>query len=53
LDAITSKLGDKESRNGINKIFDLFDEEGTNTINLTNLKKVARELGESMSVEEL
>ena len=25
LDAITSKLGDKETKNGINKIFDLFD----------------------------
>ena len=53
MDAITSKLGDKESKQGINKIFDLFDEDGTDSINLNNLKKVAKELGESMTLEEL
>ena len=53
MDAITSKLGDKESKGGINKIFDLFDEDGTDSINLNNLKKVAKELGESMTLEEL
>ena len=29
LDAITSKLGDKATKNGINKIFDLFDDDKT------------------------
>lgn len=53
LDAITSKLGDKETRNGINKIFDLFDVDGTGFISLNNLKRVAKDLGESMSLEEL
>jgi len=53
LDAITSKLGDKETRNGINKIFDLFDDDRTNSINLNNLKRVAKELGETMTQEEL
>lgn len=52
LDAITSKLGDKETRNGINKIFDLFAE-GQDAISLNNLKRVAKELGETMSSEEL
>ena len=61
LDAITSKLGDKETRNGnqqknkilgINKIFDLFDDNKTEVIDLTNLKRVAKELGETMTVEE-
>lgn len=52
LDAITSKLGDKETRNGINKIFDLFAE-NQETITLNNLKRVAKELGETMSAEEL
>ena len=52
LDAITSKLGDKETRNGINKIFDLFAE-NQDTITLNNLKRVAKELGETMSAEEL
>lgn len=61
MDAITSKLGDKETRDGniqniknkgINKIFDLFDDDGTKSINLNNLKRVAKELGETMTVEE-
>jgi Ca2+-binding EF-hand superfamily protein len=53
LDAITSKLGDKETRGGIQKIFDLFDDDKTGSISLKNLKRVAKELGETMSEEEL
>ena len=37
---------------GINKIFDLFDDNKTEVIDLTNLKRVAKELGETMTVEE-
>ena len=40
MDAITSKLGNRENREGINKIFDLFDDDGSNSINLNNLKRV-------------
>lgn len=53
LDAITEKLGDKETRMGIDKIFDLFDDDHSSTINLNNLRRVAKELGETMTVEEL
>eukprot|EP00916_Digyalum_oweni_P001395 GHVL01002738.1.p1 GENE.GHVL01002738.1~~GHVL01002738.1.p1 ORF type:complete len:164 (+),score=41.83 GHVL01002738.1:50-541(+) len=53
LEAITSKLGNRETREGIKKIFELFDDDSTDTISLKNLKKVARELGESMTEEEL
>eukprot|EP00914_Ancora_sagittata_P012201 GHVO01023544.1.p2 GENE.GHVO01023544.1~~GHVO01023544.1.p2 ORF type:complete len:172 (+),score=33.80 GHVO01023544.1:946-1461(+) len=53
LDAITSKLGDKESRDGIQKIFNLFDDDKSGSITLKNLKRVARELGENMTDEEL
>ena len=49
LDAITSKLGDKETKEGINKIFDLFDDDTSGAINLINLKRVAKELGETMT----
>lgn len=49
LNAITSKLGDKESRDGIGKIFDLFDDDNTHSINLKNLSRVAKELGETMT----
>ncbi len=53
LDAITSKLGDKETRNGISKIFELFDDDRTRSINLNNLRRVAKELGETMTIDEL
>merc|ERR1719408_575441 len=53
LDAITQKLGDKETRDGIQKIFNLFDDDKTGTITIKNLKRVAKELGETMSEEEL
>lgn len=53
LDAITSKLGDKELRDGIQKIFSLFDDDKTGNITMKNLKRVAKELGETMSEEEL
>lgn len=53
LDAITSKLGDRETRDGIHKIFALFDDEKKGKISLKNLKRVARELGETMTEEEL
>eukprot|EP00178_Gracilaria_changii_P013383 TRINITY_DN3792_c2_g1_i1.p1 TRINITY_DN3792_c2_g1~~TRINITY_DN3792_c2_g1_i1.p1 ORF type:complete len:114 (-),score=28.43 TRINITY_DN3792_c2_g1_i1:34-375(-) len=53
LDGITAKLGDKESRNGINKIFDLFDDDRSGSININNIRRVAKELGETMNVSEL
>lgn len=40
-------------QNGINKIFDLFDDDKTGTINANNIKRVAKELGETMSFQEL
>jgi Ca2+-binding EF-hand superfamily protein len=53
LDGITSKLGDRESKEGIQKIFNLFDTERKGSISLKDLKRVSKELGESMSDEEL
>uniref|UniRef100_A0A7S3HDR8 EF-hand domain-containing protein n=1 Tax=Spumella elongata TaxID=89044 RepID=A0A7S3HDR8_9STRA len=53
LDAITQKLGDKETRDGIYKIFKLFDDDNTGMISLKNLKRVSKELGETMSEDEL
>ena len=52
--AINDKLGDKESEEGLKRIFDLFiDNPDENTITLNSLKKISRELGENMSNEEL
>ena len=52
--SINNKLGDKESKEGIRRIFDLFiDDPNADTITLSSLKKIAQELGENMSAEEL
>ena len=53
LDGITNKLGDRESREGIAKIFNLFDVDRKGSINLKDLKRVSKELGETMTDEEL
>ena len=53
LDAISNKLGNRESREGIERIFDLFDDDRTKTINFNNIKRVAKDLGETMTNEEL
>ena len=41
------------TQGGINKIFDLFDDDGSGFININNIKRVAKELGETMNGEEL
>lgn len=54
VEAINDKLGDKETKEGIRRIFDLFiDDPNSDTITLNSLKKIARELGENMTAEEL
>ena len=52
LNAMTGRLGDKESESGVRGIFDLFDD--GNSINIKNLKTVANDLlGENLSEYEL
>lgn len=46
---MTAKMSDKDTREDINKVFNLFDDDQTGHITLRNLKRVARELGETMS----
>ena len=54
LDTINNKLDDKESKEGIRRIFDFFiDEPNSDSITLNSLKKILEELGENMSDEEL
>ena len=54
VDAINDKLGDKESKEGIRRIFGLFiDDPNAETITLSSLKKISKELGENISDEEL
>ena len=52
--SINSKLHDKESKEGIRRIFDLFiDNPNNDTITMSALKKVALELGENMTDDDL
>ena len=54
IEAISNKLGNKSSREGAKKIFDLFvDKKGGNTITLHALKKAANEFGQRMTNEKL
>ncbi|KAM4660038.1 uncharacterized protein AAGF69_006966 [Amazona ochrocephala] len=53
LTVITQKMIEKDSEEEILKVFKLFDDDETGKISLKNLKRVARELGENLTDEEL
>ena len=53
LDAITTRLGNRETKEGIYRIFQLFDDDNSNSINIHNLRRVSKELGETMGMDEL
>merc|ERR1712100_922050 len=50
---MTAKMGDKDTREDIEKVFKLFDDDNTNKISFRNLARVAEELGENIDDEEL
>jgi Ca2+-binding EF-hand superfamily protein len=49
LHMMTAKMSDKESKEDIEKVFNMFDEQGKGSITFKDLKRVAKELGENMS----
>ena len=53
LQMMTAKMGERDSREEIMKAFKLFDDDNTGFITLKNLQRVAKELGENLTVEEL
>ncbi len=50
---MTAKMSDNDSKEDIRKVFKLFDEEGNGYIDLKDLKRVCRELGEDMEETEM
>jgi centrin-1 len=53
LQLMTSRLAGSDTREDIDKIFQLFDDDKTGYISLQNLRRVAHELGEQMNDAEL
>uniref|UniRef100_A0A7S0C216 EF-hand domain-containing protein n=1 Tax=Proboscia inermis TaxID=420281 RepID=A0A7S0C216_9STRA len=53
LDLMTARMSDKDSKEDIQKVFNLFDDDKSGFITLSNLKRVSKELGETMSEAEL
>ena len=53
LEMMTGKMGEKDSRKDIEKVFKLFDDDNTSRISFRNLARVAEELGENIDDEEM
>merc|ERR1711883_17129 len=53
LGMMTAKMGEKDTREDIEKVFKLFDDDNSSKISFKNLARVAEELGETIDDEEL
>ena len=53
VEMMTGKMGERDSREEIMKVFQLFDDDNTGTISFRNLKRVSNELGENLTDDEL
>ncbi|CAD8184660.1 unnamed protein product [Paramecium pentaurelia] len=53
VEIISNRLGNNKTREGAQKLFQIYDPEDTGFIDFTNLKRVAKELGETLNDDEL
>ena len=53
LDMMTARISERNTKDDLKRVFNLFDEERQGYISVDNLKKVAKELGEDIPDEEL
>ena len=53
LNLMSTKMSEKDTKEEILKAFKLFDDDDTGRISFDNLKRVANELGENLTDEEL
>ena len=52
-DMLASRMGEKGSKEEVYKIFKLFDEDNTGKVTFRDLKRIAQELSENLTDEEL
>ena len=53
LDMMTARISDKNTKDDLERVFKLFDDDRTDEITMSNLKRVAKELGEDIMDDEL
>ena len=53
LDMMTARISDKNTKDDLRRVFNLFDDSRSGEIKVEDLRRVARELGEEISEEEL
>lgn len=50
---MTEKITSRDPEEEMEKAFQLFDEDGTGRVTLKNMRRIARELGENLTDDEL
>jgi Ca2+-binding EF-hand superfamily protein len=53
LDLMTARVSNKDTREDLKKVFNLFDDEKSGYISIKSLKKVIKDLGENIDEHEL
>lgn len=53
LEIVCSKVGDTKSRDGLTRVFQIWDKEAQGFADFNSFKRIARELGETLNDEEI